>query len=89
MTDIVKVFREGGGDGSNFVGHLFVRKCEGGSKVQGADGVSHMCWMVLTGGRGALEEGRLLTEPSTLKGEETIEMILTPAMRPLRGRAGT
>jgi len=29
-TDIMKVFRERGGDGSNFVGHLFVCECEGG-----------------------------------------------------------
>jgi len=29
-TDIVKVFGERGGDGLNFVGHLFVCECEGG-----------------------------------------------------------
>jgi hypothetical protein len=34
-TNIAKVFRERGGDGSNFVGHLFVREREGGGVGRG------------------------------------------------------
>ena len=34
-TNIAKVFRERGSDGSNFVGHLFVCECEGGGVRRG------------------------------------------------------